>query len=502
MMDEEASSNLNPGMAWNSAGHRAAKNTLMLIVLRLVVPLLSLALVFTLSRKLGADGLGRYTLVFGFLTLLGGLGPLGLQTVITRDGAGNPTRVTAVLRNAMTLCTGPALLLMLAMMAAGPLLDYDRQTRAGLLILSIALLPYTVGMLLDGAIVALERMQLMVAATLAEYGIKVGVAMVLLLLGYGLNAVLMSAVVGRILGCLVAAKLLQDAGIRVGWSLDRAMLARLSRLAPTFALTAVFATLYWRIDILMLSKLAPVADLGYYGAAYRLFELGSVVPQSLCLSIYPQVAVSMMSDHAQVGALGRNVMRYLLATSLAAAALVTVLAGPILTLLYGSKFDAAAPTLSLLIWTLLPYSVVRYHAYVLVAANRQNVDLLLNIVMSAVNIALNFVLIPRYSHFGAACATFLSLCMLALLQYGYLRRGFPGCAARLSIQPVVLTATALMGLCAWLLRDARIWAPLTVAPMLYFVVLMAGGFFTTAELRFLHIDRLLGRTGTPGARRP
>src|SRR5262249_43362337 len=190
MMDEEASSNLNPGMAWNGAGHRAAKNTLMLIVLRLVVPLLSLALVFTLSRKLGADGLGRYTLVFGFLTLLGGLGPLGLQTVITRDGAGNPTRVTAVLRNAMTLCTGPALLLTLAMMAAGPLLDYDGQTRAGLLILGIALLPYTVGMLLDGAIVALERMQLMVAATLAEYGIKVGAAMVLLLLGYGLNAVL------------------------------------------------------------------------------------------------------------------------------------------------------------------------------------------------------------------------------------------------------------------------------------------------------------------------
>ena len=40
-------------------GVLAARNTAVLILLRLVVPMLSLALVFTLSRALGAEGLGR-----------------------------------------------------------------------------------------------------------------------------------------------------------------------------------------------------------------------------------------------------------------------------------------------------------------------------------------------------------------------------------------------------------------------------------------------------------
>jgi O-antigen/teichoic acid export membrane protein len=357
-------------------------------------------------------------------------------------------------------------------------------------------------MLLDGVIVALERMQLMAAATLVEYAVKVGIAVVLLLLGFGLNAVLITAVVSRILGCIVAARLLERAGVRVGWSADRAVLSRLSRLAPTFLFTAVFASLYWRIDILMLSKLAPVADLGYYGAAYRLFEIAAVVPQSLCLSIYPQVATAIMSDKAQLGALGRNAMRYLMATSLPAAIFLTLLPHPVLGLLYGTQFDAAAPTLSALIWTLLPYSVVRYHAYVLVAANRQRVDLILNIAMSAVNIVFNLILIPLYSHFGAACATLLSLCMLCALQYQYLRRRLPGYAAWPSVPPVVLIATAVVGVCAWLLRGSSIWIAVALAPALYVIALLYGGFFTSTELRFLHIHGLVGRAGIPGARRP
>jgi O-antigen/teichoic acid export membrane protein len=476
-----------------AAGHRVARNTLVLIVLRLVVPLLSLALVFTLSRVLGAEGLGRYTLVFSFLALLGGLGPLGLPTVVTRDGTADRSMLNALLRNSMTLGAVASLSLTLLMMASGPLFAYDAETRSGLMILSLAIFPYTFGMLLDGAIVALERMQYMAAATLAEYLFKVVIAVIFLMMGFGLNAVLVTAVVGRVVGCLVSAHLLRRAGVRAGWSFDPEVIRKLLHLAPTFLFTMIFATLYWRIDILMLSKLASVEDLGYYGAAYRLFELAAVFPQSLCLSLYPQIVAAVQADRKHLRDLGRSALRYLLVVTLPAAVVLTALSGEVLGLLYGSKFDAAATTLSVLIWTILPFSLVRYHAYVLVAANRQNVDLTLNVIMSLVNVAFNFLLIPRYSYLGAACATFASVCLLALLQYGYVRRYLPGHAATVSLPLIVVVATALAGTCAWLLQGSNVLIPIFLAPVLYVAILFFGGFFTTSELKFLRIYRLVHR---------
>jgi O-antigen/teichoic acid export membrane protein len=244
---------------------RTARNTIILLVLRLVVPAVSLALVLVLSRALGAEGLGRYTLAFSFLTLLGGLGPLGLPSVITRDAAQDPEGLNATLRNALALGAAASVLLTITMMGLGPLLSYDRETQIALLIVSMAVFPYTVGMLLDGAIAGLERMHYMAIAMLAEYVLKVGVGIGLLLLGFGLNAVLLAAVAGRVAGCAVSAKLLQRANVRLSWGVDPTVLRRLVSVAPTFLFTAVFASLYWRVDILMLSKLAAVEDMGYYG---------------------------------------------------------------------------------------------------------------------------------------------------------------------------------------------------------------------------------------------
>ena len=66
---------------------RVAKNTLVLVALRVLMPAFAVGLVLTLSRYLGVEGLGRYTLAFSFLYLFNAVAPLGLGAIITRDGA-------------------------------------------------------------------------------------------------------------------------------------------------------------------------------------------------------------------------------------------------------------------------------------------------------------------------------------------------------------------------------------------------------------------------------
>ena len=176
-----------------------------------------------------------------------------------------------------------------------------------------------------------------------------------------------------------------------------------------------------------------------------------------------------------------------------------MLAEPILRLLYGNAFNAAANTLRVLIWTIIPYSFVRYHAYVLVAGHRQRIDLLLNVIMSVFNVLLNLVLIPRYNHLGAAAATLVSLCILALLQYRYLHRHLPGHAAPVVLPLRILAATVLAAGCAWLLRDLYVLIPVALAATVYLATLFFSGFFTSEEIGFLRLDRLL-EAGVPRER--
>lgn len=483
---------MSAGTHHRAALMRVAKNTAILVFLRVLMPAVGLLLVLALSRRLGAEGLGRYSLAFSVLYFFSTLAPLGLSSVVTREGAKDRSTLEPILSSALVLSTIASVLLTAAMVVIGYVLDYDAETRLSLVVLSLFIVPYSVGLLIESVFVALEKMQHVAVTMAVEYVFKVGVAVGLVYLGYGLQAVLVMAVVGRAVACVLGVQLLRREGIAVRWKADPETNRKLLKLVPTFVLISVFALLYWRIDIVMLSKLQPMIEVGYYSAAYRVFDLAMVIPYSLCLSLYPNIATAIQNDRALLNTLGRSTMRYLAALTLPAAMCTTVFSGPILKLLYGPGFADAIPTLSVLMWTLVFYGVVRYHAYVLVAANHQKIDLALNMVMSVLNIVLNLVLIPKLSHLGAALATLISILVYGVAQYWYLRKHLPGCAAPLGVPLIVPGASVAVAAMVWWLRDVNPIAVIVLALLAYGAMLVAGGFFSRDELALV-TNRLFGR---------
>ncbi|MFM7736766.1 MAG: flippase, partial [Alphaproteobacteria bacterium] len=411
-----------------------------------------------------------------------------------RDGR----RLGPLLGNASTLGAIAAALSTVAMAALAWRFGYDDATARAIAVLAVALVPWTVGSLLEAGFVATERMDHLAWTALAESVLKVGLGVAALVAGLGVDAVLGAAVVARVAAVVVALGLLRREGVRVVPSLDRHVQRALLRVTPTFLLVGIFATLYWRIDVFMLSKMRPVEDVGYYGAAWRLLELAMVVPQSLCLSLYPQLVAALREDRERVARLGALASRWLLAVALPAAVVCTVLARPILRLFYGSGFDPAVPSLVVLMWTLVPYGIVRYHAYLLVGADHQRVDLWMNVAMTVVNVLLNLVLIPAMGPVGAAIATLVSVLVYAISQVGFLARRLPGTAAPLGLAAWPIVASVAAGAIAWLLRDAPVVVPATVAAAAYVAILVAGGFVGADELDSLGLGALAGlvrRTG-------
>ncbi len=455
------------------------------MVLRVLMPALSMILVFAISRILGTDGLGQYTLAFTYLYFFVTVAPLGLYSIITRDGAQQTDKLEELLGHSVTLCTVASVVLTVAMAVLGPALGYDRETCRAIAIASLALVPSTLGTLYDGAFVARERMDCLAYAALTENAIKVGLAAPALMMGFGLTTVIALAVVGRIVANVVAVAMLRSLGIRVFLGRDRRVLAGLLASAPTFVSIAIFATLYWRIDVFMLSKMGTVDDVGRYGAAWRILELALVVPQSFCLSLYPQLAAAVRSDRAELARLGRLAMRVMAAGSLPLAAWVAVMGNDIMALLYGEAFRSTGPTLTILVWTLVPYGWVRYHAYVLVAAELQRIDLAMNVALTVINIALNLYLIPAYGPWGAGLATLISMLVYAIAQVAYLGRHAPGTASSLTLNFLPLVASAAVALLTWATDGHHLVVRALLPAVAYVSALFVGGFFDAEEIAIL-----------------
>ena len=474
---------------------RILSNTMLLTGVRVVVPIMSLAVVLTLSRVLGAEGLGQYTLAFTVLYVINTAAPFGLYALITREGARSHDEIPRLLGSGFLLAACATIPLSFILAASGEWLGYDAETCSALRMLSLSVFPFVLVTLGEAAFVAIEKVKWVAAVTVGENLVKVSGSLYALLGGYGLEGVVIAAVAGKAVAALLVLILLRIEQLRIAWP-DRGVTARLAKAAPTFLAIQVFAMIYWRIDILMLSKLGDsVADVGFYGAAYRIFELVMIVPQSLCLALYPQVVQASHDNVAHLRSIGRETLRYLGAAVLPAAIAATLAGDRILELLYGTEFAPATGTLAVLIWAVVPFAWVRYHAYVLVATDRQRVDLVLNVGLSAVNVVLNLMLIPRFGHLGAAVATLIAISCYATCQYTYLRTELPEHLGRMPADPSPLIAGGVMALTLVALRELPVLATLTVAGLVYLITLWRTGFFDSIDPELFPFARFLRRSG-------
>jgi O-antigen/teichoic acid export membrane protein len=226
-------------------------------------------------------------------------------------------------------------------------------------------------------------------------------------------------------------------------------------------------------------------------------ELVRIVPQSLCQALYPQIIQMAETTPQRLGWLGGETLRYVGVAILPMALGVMLLGGPIIAWLYGDGFAPAAEILTVLIWTVIPYAYVRYAAYVLLAMDRQHINLWVNIALSVVNVMFNLLLIPYWGALGAAVATFFSITLSAIGKQAYLRWYLSIRVPWPSKVWTPLIAAAVMGLVVWWLRQLPVVIVVPVAACLYSGGLIIGGYFTANELRVLRLDRVFAAMGFP-----
>ncbi len=173
-------------------------------------------------------------------------------------------------------------------------------------------------------------------------------------------------------------------------------------------LGALFAMIYLKIDQVMIRWMVSVEEVGVYSVAVQLSESWYFIPAMLVASIFPKLIELRQSNALLFEKRLQQLFDLLFVISLILAAVITLFAGPLVKLLYGSGFEKAALFLTIHIWAaIFIFMRAAFSKWILIE-NVIAFSTLTQGLGALLNVVLNFVLIPHYGGTGAAIATLIS----------------------------------------------------------------------------------------------
>ncbi len=289
------------------------------------------------------------------------------------------------------------------------------------------------------------------------------------------------------LAALAFVVVLRWRGVRPPLRPDGAVCRSLLREVPVVGAIPVVNAIYARADMFLLSSLSTWAEVGLYSAALRLVDLARTIPPAYARSLYPVLARLRGESEAEFAREARAALRIALLIVGPICLGLFVLAHTLVVRLFGPQLAPATTVLRVLCWTLIPLGLAITLAQILFAADRQAIDLRVNVVATAASIGLNALCIPRLGAVGAAVAMVATTALYAGLQYVWVAGNItrPRALGHLVRLGAVLAAASVAAL---VLRPALGEIGAAVAAGGVFAGgLVASGLVTVAELRQMRV---------------
>lgn len=393
---------------------RILANTFYLSIADIGSKLASIVLYVVMARKLGDEKFGVFTFAFSIATLATTFGGFGQATILTREVARDRSRVHDYLANTLGLMaavTVPALLLAgVVLSAAGT----DGETRATLALLGAGVTADLLCAACYATFQAFERLGAIPTIQISQRVVTAAVGVAALANGAGVTAVAAVYAATSTLAFVVALVVVRRLA-RPRLRISPARWLPLMRAAAPVGLAAVFFTVLFRLDMIMLGSFKSRADVGEYGAAYRILEATLFLSWAVTGAFYPVFSRLGPSSEPPLRAVFERSLKLLTSLTLPLAVAAAALGEPLVRLLYGPEFEEAGRALVLLAATIALYPPCYLAGMLLVSQDRQRVITWTYGMAALGNVLLNLVLIPRWSLHGAAVATSVSQLAVAVV---------------------------------------------------------------------------------------
>ena len=453
-----------------SNAQRIVKNTSILLLTEIASRVLSFFLIIIIARYLGDIGLGKYSFIFAFVGIFSIISDFGISGLMTRDIAKNKFLTKKYVDNVFAFKVFLSIFTAFVPFVFMIFTEKSFDIKTGVLLAGISTSFYYLAYPFRNVFIAHEKQVYHAIYNITERVVAFVLGITVLYLGYGLIGFLVILVVSNFISLIYSYFIVSEKFSKVGFEFDFRFLKNALKKSLPFWFTTIFMTFYFKIDTVMLGFMKDFQATGWYNAAYKIIDALTSIPFIILIAVYPVMSRFHGKQEKFLQILYKKTFYYLFMLGFPLAVGVTLVADRIILFAYKSSFENSTIALQILIWALMFIFVNYLMGYLLNSIEKQILFTYSTGFCAALNIALNFMLIPKFSYIGAGIATVLTeFANFLILFHLTSKAGYKLNLSILLYKPII--ASIPMVILLSYLKVLPLFVLIPLAIILYFLVL-------------------------------
>jgi len=381
-----------------------AKNTLYQIFARGVTSFIGFLITLIIARKFGVLGYGDFTKITSYVALFYLVIDFGLNAFFLQYE-------NAKFRNLFYLRMLISIAIFLLLNVIALFLPYNAALgtgfsegeRFGIFIFSFGIFAQSIILSASAVFQKTVNYYFYMVGTIIGSIVNLIVVLIFAFLNFSIVYILFGFVLSSFVGALALLLFAKEKILPL--SLDGEFAAKIMRASWPLGLMLVFNLVYFRVDMFLLSILKTTQDVGIYGLSYKFFDFLIALPLFLSNAVYPFLIKAKTDQKLFFNLTGKYFFIFLIASLIVIAPFWFI--SPLFTLV---KADFAASMLPfrILLLSLPFFFTTSFLQWALITLEKQKYLMIVYLLSTVLNIALNIVFIPQFSYVACAMITLVS----------------------------------------------------------------------------------------------
>ena len=424
-----------------------------------------------IARYLGVNDYGTLSFVISFTVLIGMGTDIGITTFSTRELAKNKSKTKKFINNLIIYKILLSVIICIFTVLIVYLLGYNNLVIELTLIMIIESSFITMFNFINGVFQAHESLRTPSVGVIIYSLSLLFLIFLITILNFGIIAIAIAYSMGYLFALLyVSNKFLKEFGFPE-FEIDLPFWKEVTVKSLPFGLTLFFYTIYFSIDVVMISGLAGDYATGLYNSAYKVISVFTAFYVIYQYVIFPLMSKLYTEDTNLLKISFEQSFKYSLLILFPIIVGVYFYSPYIINLIYSSAFALASVPMQILIWTVVFLFINGVATSLLNSIGKEFDVTKIYIIAAIFNIAVNYFLIPKYTYIGASIATVLSeILILGLMMHSISKTEYKPDIALLETVLKLVICGIILTIVLYLI-NVSLWLAIPIGLIVYIISL-------------------------------
>lgn len=394
-----------------------AHNMIYQVAGKILSTILGLVALGVMTRYLGQDGFGGYTTIIAFLQFFGILVDFGLTLTTVQMISEPNANIQKITSNIFTFRFFSALIFL----GLAPILvlffPYSPALKVGVAITALSFFCIALNQVLVGLFQKkLEMRKVAIAEVIGRIFLIAGILLAVYL-DRGLLSIMIAVILGSIANVAVNF-IFSLKYVRIKFAFDFSLWKEIFRRSWPIGLSILFNLIYLKADIIILSLSQSQADVGIYGASYRVLDVLTTFPMMFAGLLLPVLTASWAEKNLErFERVIQKAFDFLMIIIVPTIFGTFFLGERIMAVVAGKEFLLSGTILKILILGAGMIFLGTLFGHIIVAVQKQKMMIWGYAAVAVISLLGYIFLIPKYSFWAAAWITVFSEGVIAFLTF-------------------------------------------------------------------------------------